>query len=35
MNIDGHFPRWGAAAEQAEHMAEAVLDVFIGGIAKG
>jgi AcrR family transcriptional regulator len=34
MNIDGHFPRWGIAEAQAEPTAEAVLDLFIDGIAK-
>jgi AcrR family transcriptional regulator len=34
MNIDGHFPRWGVAEEDIERTAEAVLDLFIGGIAK-
>jgi AcrR family transcriptional regulator len=34
MNIDGHFPRWGVAEGGVERMAEAVLDLFIGGIAK-
>lgn len=34
MNIDGHFPRWGVADGEAERTAEAVLDVFITGIAK-
>jgi len=34
MNIDGHFPRWGVAAGEAERTAEAVLDLFIAGIAK-
>jgi AcrR family transcriptional regulator len=34
MNIDGHFPRWGVAAAEVERMAESVLDVFIGGIAR-
>jgi AcrR family transcriptional regulator len=34
MNIDGHFPRWGVAAREAERTAEAVLDLFIEGIAK-
>jgi AcrR family transcriptional regulator len=34
MNIDGHFPRWGVAKGGIEAMAEAVLDLFIGGIAK-
>jgi AcrR family transcriptional regulator len=35
MNIDGHFPRWGIAADDAERTAEAVLDLFIEGIAAG
>jgi AcrR family transcriptional regulator len=34
MNIDGHFPRWGIAEADAERTAEAVLDLFIEGIAK-
>ena len=34
MNIDGHFPRWGIAAADAERTAEAVLDLFIAGIAR-
>lgn len=34
MNIDGHFPRWGVAAPEAERTAEAILDLFIEGIAK-
>jgi hypothetical protein len=34
MNIDGHFPRWGVAALEAEQTAEAILDLFIEGIAK-
>jgi AcrR family transcriptional regulator len=34
MNIDGHFPRWGVAEADAERMAEAILDLFIAGIAK-
>ncbi|HMM92717.1 TetR/AcrR family transcriptional regulator [Bradyrhizobium sp.] len=34
MNIDGHFPRWGVAAPEAERTAEAILDLFIDGIAK-
>jgi AcrR family transcriptional regulator len=33
MNIDGHFPRWGIAAVEAERTAEAILDLFIEGIA--
>jgi AcrR family transcriptional regulator len=35
MNIDGHLPRWGVAATEAERAAEAVLDLFIDGIAAG
>jgi AcrR family transcriptional regulator len=34
MKIDGHFPRWGIAAAEAERTAEAVVDLFIDGIAK-
>ena len=34
MNIDGHFPRWGVAEAAAERTAEAVLDLFIEGIAR-
>jgi pyruvate-formate lyase len=33
MNIDGHFPRWGVAGDDVETMAEAILDLFIDGIA--
>jgi AcrR family transcriptional regulator len=33
MKIDGHFPRWGVAEADAERTAEAVLDLFIEGIA--
>jgi AcrR family transcriptional regulator len=33
MKIDGHFPRWGVAEAKAERMAEAVVDLFIAGIA--
>jgi AcrR family transcriptional regulator len=33
MNIDGHFPRWGIAEAEAERTAEAILDLFIDGIA--
>ncbi len=35
MNIDGHFPRWGIAEADAERTAEAIIDLFIAGIAKG
>jgi AcrR family transcriptional regulator len=34
MNIDGHFPRWGVPDDDIERTAEAVLDLFIAGIAK-
>jgi AcrR family transcriptional regulator len=34
MNIDGHFPRWGIAEADAERTAEAVVDLFIAGIAR-
>jgi AcrR family transcriptional regulator len=34
MDIDGHFPRWGIAAAEAERTAEAILDLFIDGIAR-
>jgi AcrR family transcriptional regulator len=34
MNIDGHFPRWGVAAGEAQATAEAIVDLFIDGIAK-
>ncbi len=34
MNIDRHFPRWGVADNAIEQTAEAVLDLFIQGIAK-
>ena len=34
MKIDGHFPRWGVAEAEAERTAEAILDLFIEGIAK-
>ncbi|MEH2507080.1 AcrR family transcriptional regulator [Bradyrhizobium sp. AZCC 1578] len=33
MNIDGHFTRWGVAGPEAERTAEAILDLFIEGIA--
>jgi hypothetical protein len=33
MNIDGHFPRWGIEEDEAEPTAEAILDLFIEGIA--
>ena len=34
MNIDGHFPRWGIRDADAEATAEAILDLFIEGIAR-
>jgi AcrR family transcriptional regulator len=34
MNIDGHFPRWGVAGAEAGRTAEAILDLFIEGVAK-
>jgi AcrR family transcriptional regulator len=34
MNIDGHFPRWGVTAADTEPTAEAVVDLFIDGIAR-
>jgi AcrR family transcriptional regulator len=34
MNIDGHFPRWGVAENDIARTAEAVLDLFIDGIAR-
>jgi AcrR family transcriptional regulator len=33
MNIDGHFPRWGIADADIDRTAEAILDLFIDGIA--
>jgi AcrR family transcriptional regulator len=33
MNVDGHFGRWGVAEADAEVTAEAILDLFIAGIA--
>jgi AcrR family transcriptional regulator len=34
MAIDGHFPRWGVAPAEAERTAEAILDLFVSGIAR-
>lgn len=34
MNIDGHFPRWGVVGPEAERTAEAIIDLFIEGIAR-
>jgi len=34
MAIDGHFPRWGVAPAEADRTAEAILDLFISGIAR-
>lgn len=34
MKTDGHFPRWGVKDTEIDAMAEAVLDLFIAGIAR-
>jgi len=34
MNIDGHLPRWGVAETDVERSAEAILDLFLEGIAR-
>ncbi|WP_244628455.1 TetR/AcrR family transcriptional regulator [Tardiphaga robiniae] len=34
MKIDGHFPRWGVADAEADRMAEAIITLFVDGIAK-
>jgi AcrR family transcriptional regulator len=34
MAIDGHFPRWGVPAGEVDRMADAILDLFISGIAR-
>ena len=34
MKTDGHFPRWAVKDGEIDAMAEAVLDLFIAGIAK-
>jgi AcrR family transcriptional regulator len=34
MNIDGHLPRWGVVEADVERSAEAILDLFIEGIAR-
>lgn len=34
MKTDGHFPRWGVADAEIDTLAEAVLDLFVAGIAK-
>jgi AcrR family transcriptional regulator len=34
MNIDGHLLRWGVADSEAERTAEAILDLFLEGIAR-
>jgi hypothetical protein len=34
MYIDGHFPRWGVTEADAERTSEAIIDLFIEGIAK-
>jgi len=34
MHIDGHFPRWGVAEAEIARTAEAVLDLFVGGLIR-
>jgi hypothetical protein len=34
MNVDGHLLRWGVADSEAERTAEAILDLFLEGIAR-
>jgi hypothetical protein len=34
MNVDGHLPRFGISEHEAGPTAEAILDLFIEGIAK-
>ena len=34
MKIDGHFRRWGVEDAKVDRMAEAVVDLFIEGIAE-
>jgi AcrR family transcriptional regulator len=34
MNIDGHFARWGVESGEAEKTSEAIVDLFIDGIAR-
>lgn len=34
MKIDGHFPRWGVADAEADQMAEAIITLFVDGIAR-
>ena len=34
MNIDGHFSRWGISAKDAERIGDAIVDLFIAGIAR-
>ena len=33
MNLDGHLPRWGVADADLERTGEAIIDLFIEGIA--
>jgi AcrR family transcriptional regulator len=35
MKIDGHFARWNVPEPEAERIGDAVIDLFIAGIAKG
>jgi AcrR family transcriptional regulator len=34
MAIDGHFPRWGVTAAEVDRTAEAILDLFLAGVAR-
>lgn len=34
MKIDEHFPRWGVADAEADQMAEAIITLFVDGIAR-
>ena len=34
MAIDGHLPRWGITAADVDRTAEAILDLFLSGIAR-
>jgi AcrR family transcriptional regulator len=34
MAIDGHFPRWGVKDGEGDRAAEAILDLFVSGIAR-
>ena len=32
MKIDGHFPRWGIADQEAEQMAETIISLFVDSL---